>query len=81
MPETIKGREGRGRWVEESIVSKRILIVGATGTIGRALVAQIAGRHEVIPVGRTRGDYQVDITDSVSIAALFDKVGKVDAIV
>jgi NAD(P)-dependent dehydrogenase (short-subunit alcohol dehydrogenase family) len=67
--------------MEESIVSKRILIVGATGTIGRALVEQIAGRHEVIPVGRTRGDYQVDITDSVSIGALFDKVGKVDAIV
>ena len=63
------------------MVSKRILIVGATGTIGRAVVQQIAGRHEVIPVGRTRGDYQVNITDSASIGALFDKVGKVDAIV
>lgn len=62
-------------------MSKRILIVGATGTIGRAVVQQIAGRHEVIPVGRTRGDYQVNITDSASIGALFDKVGKVDAIV
>ena len=62
-------------------MSKRILIVGATGTIGRAVVQQIAGRHEVIPVGRTRGDYQVNITDSASIGALFAKVGKVDAIV
>src|ERR1700722_13922646 len=66
---------------EESFMNKRILIVGATGTVGRALVDQIAGRHEIIPVGRTRGDYQVDITDSASIRALFDRVGKVDAIV
>jgi NAD(P)-dependent dehydrogenase (short-subunit alcohol dehydrogenase family) len=66
---------------EESFMNKRILIVGATGTVGRALVHQIAGRHDIIPVGRTRGDYQVDITDSASIRALFGQVGKVDAIV
>ena len=43
-------------------MNKRILMVGATGTVGRALVHQIADRHEIIPVGRTRGDYQADIT-------------------
>jgi NAD(P)-dependent dehydrogenase (short-subunit alcohol dehydrogenase family) len=62
-------------------VSKRIVIVGATGTVGRAVGQQLAGRHDVVPVGRTRGDYQVDITDSASIRALFERVGKVDAIV
>jgi NAD(P)-dependent dehydrogenase (short-subunit alcohol dehydrogenase family) len=62
-------------------MKKRILIVGATGTVGRALVHQIAGRHEIVPVGRVRGDYQVDITDSASISTMFDRVGKVDAIV
>jgi NAD(P)-dependent dehydrogenase (short-subunit alcohol dehydrogenase family) len=62
-------------------MNKRILMVGATGTVGRALVRQIASRHEIISVGRTRGDYQIDITDSASIEALFDRVGKVDAIV
>ena len=65
----------------ELLVKKRILIVGATGTVGRALVHQIAGRHEIVPVGRVRGDYQVDITDSASISTLFERVGKVDAIV
>jgi NAD(P)-dependent dehydrogenase (short-subunit alcohol dehydrogenase family) len=62
-------------------MSKRILIVGATGTLGRAVANEFSSRHEVIPVGRTRGTYQVDITDSASIKALFDKVGKIDAIV
>ena len=62
-------------------MSKRILIVGATGTVGRALVQQIAGRHDVIPVGRTRADYQVDITDSESIRRLFEQVGRFDALV
>ena len=80
-PETINGSAGHRGQIEEPVVSKRILIVGATGTVGRALVQQIAGRHEIVPVGRTRGDHQVDITDSVSIRALLDKVGKVDAIV
>lgn len=70
-----------GRSVEESFMNKRILMVGATGTVGRALVRQIASRHEIISVGRTRGDYQIDITDSASIEVLFDRVGKVDAIV
>lgn len=62
-------------------MNKRIVIVGATGTMGRALVHRIAGRYEIISVGHTRGDYQVDITDSASIRALFEKVGKIDAIV
>ncbi|MDF6786108.1 short chain dehydrogenase, partial [Escherichia coli] len=32
-------------------------------------------------VGRTQGEHQVDITNADSVAALFDKVGRVDAIV
>jgi NAD(P)-dependent dehydrogenase (short-subunit alcohol dehydrogenase family) len=62
-------------------VNKRVLIVGATGTVGRALVQQLTGPYEIFPVGRTRGEYRADITDSASIKGLFDKVGKVDAIV
>jgi NAD(P)-dependent dehydrogenase (short-subunit alcohol dehydrogenase family) len=62
-------------------MSKKVLIVGATGTVGRALVGEVAGRFEIIQVGRTRGEHQVNITDSASIRALFEKVGKVDAIV
>jgi nucleoside-diphosphate-sugar epimerase len=42
---------------------ERILIMGVTGTVGCALVHQLEGRHEIVPVGRIRGDYQVDITE------------------
>ena len=59
----------------------RIIVIGAGGTIGKAVVAELAPRHEIIQVGKTRGDYQVDITDLDSIRALFEKTGKVDAIV
>ena len=59
----------------------RILIVGAEGTIGRAVTATLSGRHEVIKAGRKSGDVHVDIGDRRSIDALYAKIGKVDAVV
>lgn len=51
----------------------KIVVIGASGTIGRAVTAELeqSGAHEVIRVGRTRGDHQVDITNADSVAALF----------
>lgn len=60
---------------------KKILVIGASGTLGRAVVAQLQQRHEVIQVGKTRGQYQADITDIHSVCALLQKTGKVDHIV
>ena len=59
----------------------KILLVGAAGTIGRAIDAELASRHEIIRVGRTGGDHQADITDPESLRALFGRIGTVDAIV
>jgi len=59
----------------------KIVIIGASGTVGRAVTEALSDRHEVIRVGRTQGDYQVDITSQESVQALFDTIGKVDAIV
>ena len=59
----------------------KIVVVGATGTIGRAVVAALAGRHEVVTVGKRGGDRQVDITDSESIRRLFEQIGRFDALV
>src|SRR5262249_56760447 len=59
----------------------KIVIVGATGTVGKAVVEALAGRHEVIKVGKSGGDRQVDITDSESIRRLFEQVGRFDALV
>lgn len=59
----------------------RIIVVGATGTIGRAVVQALADRHEVIKVGNTRGDFQVDFASPESIKRLYQSVGSADAIV
>jgi NAD(P)-dependent dehydrogenase (short-subunit alcohol dehydrogenase family) len=58
----------------------RVLIIGAQGTVGKAAAAALA-HHEIIKAGRSSGDVTVDLTDTKSIAAMFEKVGKVDAIV
>lgn len=59
----------------------KIAIIGATGTIGKAVVKELSARHEPIQIGNTHGQYQVDITRSASIHALFAQLGKVDAII
>ncbi len=59
----------------------RVLIVGASGTIGRAVVAELRQRHDVIAAGRTSGDLRIDITDSASIRSAFEKAGALDAVV
>jgi NAD(P)-dependent dehydrogenase (short-subunit alcohol dehydrogenase family) len=59
----------------------RILVIGATGTIGQAVVAALAARHEVIPASRHKAHEQVDIADPASLRSLLDRVGRLDAIV
>lgn len=59
----------------------KIILIGATGTIGRAVAQELGQRHHIIAVGKSRGEHQVDVTRSDSIRALFERVGKVDAIV
>ena len=39
----------------------RIAVVGATGTIGRAVVEALAFRHEVIPVSHKNSRITVDL--------------------
>jgi NAD(P)-dependent dehydrogenase (short-subunit alcohol dehydrogenase family) len=59
----------------------KIVVVGATGTIGRAVVAALQDRHEIVKVGHRGGDHQVDIADSGSIRNLFTRIGRFDALV
>jgi NAD(P)-dependent dehydrogenase (short-subunit alcohol dehydrogenase family) len=58
-----------------------ILLVGATGTIGRAVAAELSPRHTLLAAGRNNSQWKVDIADPKSIHALFQKIGKVDAVV
>lgn len=59
----------------------RIVVVGATGTVGKAVVAALEARHEIVPVGHSRGEERVDMADAASIRALFRRVGRFDALV
>jgi uncharacterized protein YbjT (DUF2867 family) len=46
----------------------KVLVIGASGTIGKALVTALIGRHEVIRATRRLG-IKVDIEDALSIDA------------
>jgi NAD(P)-dependent dehydrogenase (short-subunit alcohol dehydrogenase family) len=59
----------------------KVLVIGATGTIGRAVVEELAARHDVLEAAQNSGKYRVDIADAGSIQKLFEQIGKVDAIV
>ncbi len=59
----------------------KVIVIGATGDIGRAACAELSTRHEVIKVGRSSGDILADIADRASIDAMYEKTGKVDAVV
>ena len=59
----------------------KIIIVGATGTLGKKITETLQKEHEVIKVGSKSGDLQVDIRSSSAIEELFSKTGKFDALI
>ena len=58
-----------------------ILIVGGKGTIGKSIVKNFSETDNVIIAGRNNADIYVDITDSISIKAMFNQIGKTDAVI
>lgn len=59
----------------------RILVIGASGTLGRPLVAELERRHDVVTAGRSSGHVKVDIKSAPSIEAMYQAAGPVDAVV
>lgn len=59
----------------------KVMVIGASGTIGRAVVDNLAPDHDIIRVGKTQGDLQVDLTDESSVKRLFEQSGELDAII
>ncbi|MBJ6723507.1 short chain dehydrogenase [Geomesophilobacter sediminis] len=59
----------------------RIIVIGATGTIGTAVVNLLSQDHTVVKVGNKSGDFQVDIARKESIEQLFNDVGTFDTLV
>ena len=59
----------------------KIIIVGATGTLGKKVTADLEKGHEIIKVGTKSGDIQADLTNAESIEAMYNKVGSFDALI
>jgi NAD(P)-dependent dehydrogenase (short-subunit alcohol dehydrogenase family) len=59
----------------------RVIVIGATGTIGKAVVEALGDRHEIVRAGRHLGDHQVDIASKESIERFFAAAGPFDAFV
>jgi NAD(P)-dependent dehydrogenase (short-subunit alcohol dehydrogenase family) len=58
----------------------KIVLIGATGTVGSAVTKELS-EFDVVKVGFSGGDYQVDIEDRAALDALFEQIGMVDAII
>lgn len=59
----------------------KIIIVGATGTIGKKVLAAFDSDHEVIGAGSKSGDVRLDITSPGSIESFFKEIGSFDALI
>jgi NAD(P)-dependent dehydrogenase (short-subunit alcohol dehydrogenase family) len=59
----------------------KVVVIGASGTIGSVIVKLLKQRHEIIAVSRSAGDHRADITDKSSLERALAAIGKVDAIV
>ena len=60
----------------------KILVIGATGTIGKAVVEALKqNNHEVVSAGYKNGDVTVDLGSRDSISAMFQQLGQLDAVI
>ena len=59
----------------------KILVIGATGTIGQAIVNELSPRHEIVAACKKQGPVLVDITNEASIRVLFEQNRPFDAVV
>ncbi len=59
----------------------KVLLVGASGIIGSAVKKALGITHEIISATYSNGDLKVDLGSPSSIKAMFEAVGRVDAII
>jgi NAD(P)-dependent dehydrogenase (short-subunit alcohol dehydrogenase family) len=59
----------------------KVILLGASGTIGGAIDDALSDDHDLVRVGRSSGDVHADLSDPDSIHALYDEVDHFDAVV
>jgi NAD(P)-dependent dehydrogenase (short-subunit alcohol dehydrogenase family) len=65
----------------DEVIPMRVIVIGATGTIGKEVVKRLRNRHEILGASRTSADLAVDITSPDSIRHLLETIGPIDALV
>jgi len=59
----------------------KIVIVGASGRIGKEVDKALSDNHEIIRVGAHSGDVQCDYTNVDSVRTMFEKIGGFDSLI
>jgi NAD(P)-dependent dehydrogenase (short-subunit alcohol dehydrogenase family) len=59
----------------------KIIIVGASGLIGKEVDKALSGNHDIIRVGARSGDIQCDYTDPSSVRNMFEITGGFDSLI
>ena len=59
----------------------KIIVIGATGTIGKAVVDILAPNHQILAVGHGSGDLRVELSSPDSIEKMFAAAGNFDALI
>ena len=59
----------------------KILLIGASGTIGKRINAELSKKHEIVSASRSGADVEVDITDADSIEKMYEAVEGIDAVI
>jgi nucleoside-diphosphate-sugar epimerase len=60
-------------------LTMRVVVVGAIGTIGQAVVQALSARHEIVPVSHSKSRHRVDLASKNSIKQLFETIGLFEA--
>jgi NAD(P)-dependent dehydrogenase (short-subunit alcohol dehydrogenase family) len=59
----------------------KIIIVGASGRIGKEVDKALYGNHDIVRVGTRSGDVQCDYTVADSVRNMFEKIGEFDSLI
>ena len=59
----------------------KIIIVGASGRIGREVDKALSGSHDIVRVGARSGDVQCDYTSPDSVRKMFKEIGEFDSLI
>jgi NAD(P)-dependent dehydrogenase (short-subunit alcohol dehydrogenase family) len=58
----------------------KVIVIGGSGVIGRAVVDALEPEHQVVSASRS-GDPRVDLGDVATVSELFDRITDADAVV